>query len=56
MFFSEEKAAPALREQKDFYSLRRFPVPGVGRHVCAGARITKVFCFFFSKKKSFLLP
>jgi hypothetical protein len=49
MFFSEEKAAPAPREPKDSYSPAMATMhPGHGRR-------TKVFCFFFSKKKAFLL-
>jgi hypothetical protein len=55
LIFSEEKAAPALREPKVSYS----PAAStIGAMACTypQRRSTKVFCFFSSEKKDFALP
>jgi hypothetical protein len=52
MFFSKEKAEPALREPKDFYFSVAPAIEAIGRDRCAASGI-KVFCFFSSEKKDF---
>jgi hypothetical protein len=47
MFFFEKKAEPARREPKKFCSLSRTSDQRAPKE-------EKVFCFFFSKKKTFL--
>jgi hypothetical protein len=54
MFFSEEKAVPALREPKDLYACAGGKIPAMASSFGTCGE-TKVFCFFLQKRRLFLL-